>query len=76
MEKNIDFKTVFSLTMFIISGLFWIFTINSIPARVTSLEADVRDLKTQTISNDVKIDTILDDVKFLKGIMVQVNKIQ
>lgn len=76
MDKNIDFKTVFSLTMFIISGLFWIFTINSIPARVTSLEADVRDLKTQTISNDVKIDTILDDVKFLKGIMVQVNKIQ
>lgn len=76
MEKNIDFKTVFSLTMFIISGLFWIFTINSIPARVTSLEADVRELKTQTISNNVKIDTILDDVKFLKGIMVQVNKIQ
>ena len=54
-----------------ITALFWIFTINGLPARVSKLEIEVNELKAQIINSSVKTDIILEDVKFLKQFVLQ-----
>lgn len=63
MDKINKFLPIVTM---LLTGVFWFFTINGIPARVSSLESDVKALKEQMIQNSVKTDIILDDVKFLK----------
>lgn len=51
----------------IITGLFWLFTINGLPARVTVLEETVRVLERKIDKNDIKTDMILDSVKLIQA---------
>lgn len=60
--------TLLSLTMM---GLFWIYTMNGIPARVTALEESVAELKNQLIQNTSKIDIMMEDTKFIKQLLMQ-----
>lgn len=52
------------------TGIFWIFTMNGIPARVTKLETDVETIKTQLSKNDTKTDIMLEDIKFIKQLSI------
>lgn len=63
-------KFIFEYIPLIVTAVFWFFTINGLPARVTALETDVKDLKIQFVRNDEKTNIILEDVKFLKQIAV------
>lgn len=51
----------------IITGLFWLFTINGLPARVAALEETVRVLERKMDKNDIKTDIILDSVKLIQA---------
>ena len=64
MNKNLP-QWVTILTM-ILTGLFWLFTINGLPARVTALEETVRVLERKMDKNDIKTDMILDAVKLIQ----------
>jgi hypothetical protein len=67
-------KLLFEYIPLIVTALFWFFTINGLPARVTALETDVRDLKIQFVRNDEKTNIILEDVKFLKQLALEGSK--
>ncbi|OLA78684.1 MAG: hypothetical protein BHW55_00180 [Candidatus Melainabacteria bacterium 35_41] len=67
-------KLLFEYIPLIVTALFWFFTINGLPARVTALETDVRDLKIQFVRNDEKTNIILEDVKFLKQVALEGSK--
>lgn len=74
--KNIS--AIITILGLIITGLFWIFTMNGIPKRVTHLEnelqkieLDVNTLNQNVNTNDVKINIMLDDIKFIKQVITQ-----
>lgn len=81
MKENSILKyssTIISIIGLVLTGLFWIFTINGIPKRVSHLENEVQkieiDLNTinQNVNaNDVKINIMLDDIKFIKQVITQ-----
>lgn len=65
MTKNIPpWVTLVSL---LATGLFWLFTINGLPVRVTALEESVKVLERKMEKNDVKTDLILDTVKLIQA---------
>ncbi len=79
MKENDILKyspTIISIVGLVLTGLFWIFTINGIPKRVTNLEnhvhkieIDVNTLNQNVNTNDVKINIMLDDIKFIKQVI-------
>lgn len=69
MKKEI-LTTIITIIGLIITGIFWIFTMNGIPQRVDKLEDDVKVLKTEITKNSVKTDIILDDVKTIKQVAI------
>ena len=68
-EKH--FESIVTIVCVVITGIFWIATMNGIPARVTKLELDVNAIKQQLSKNDAKTDIILEDTKFMKQLMLQ-----
>lgn len=64
-------ESLITITAIIMTGIFWIFTMNGIPARVQKLETDVETIKVQLNKNDTKTDIILEDTKFMKQILIQ-----
>lgn len=54
----------------LLTGLFWLFTINGLPARVTALEETVRILERKMDKSDIKTDMILDTVKLIQAHML------
>lgn len=74
MDKKFLIKHVESfvtIAAILVTGVFWIFTINGIPARVQKLETDVEGIKVQLNKNDTKTDIILEDTKFIKQLIIQ-----
>lgn len=64
-------ETFITISAIIITGIFWIFTMNGIPSRVSRLENDVQGIKVQLNKNDTKTDIILEDTKFIKQLIIQ-----
>lgn len=64
-------ESVVTIVCILVTGIFWIFTMNGIPARVTMLESDVQAIKIQLNKNDTKTDIILEDTKFIKQLIIQ-----
>lgn len=64
-------ETIISVCCIVFSALFWFYTINGIPTRVTKLEIDVEAMKSQLAKNDTKTDIILEDTKFIKQLIIQ-----
>lgn len=64
-------ESLVTIAAVLITGIFWIFTMNGIPSRVTKLENDVESIKTQLSKNDTKTDIILEDTKFIKQLIIQ-----
>ena len=50
---------------------FWCFTIYGLPPRVDKLERMVAEHERKMTETDVKVDIILDDVKTIKGFILQ-----
>lgn len=74
MDKRFFIKHIESLitiSAVIVTGIFWIFTMNGIPTRVSKLETDVEGIKVQLNKNDTKTDIILEDTKFIKQLIIQ-----
>lgn len=74
MDKQFLIKHIESfitISAVIITGIFWIFTMNGIPSRVQRLENDVEGIKVQLNKNDTKTDIILEDTKFIKQLIIQ-----
>ncbi len=74
MDKKFFIKHIESfitIAAVIVTGVFWIFTMNGIPARVQKLETDVEGIKVQLNKNDTKTDIILEDTKFIKQLIIQ-----
>lgn len=65
MLKNIP--PWITLASLLATGLFWLFTINGLPVRVTALEESVKVLERKMEKNDVKTDLILDTVKLIQA---------
>lgn len=65
------FTPIITIASFISGAVFWFFTMNGIPPRVTKLEQNYAEIRTQVIKNDTKIDVILEDTKFMKQLMTQ-----
>lgn len=64
-------ETFVTISGLLVTGIFWISTMNGIPARVTTLESDVQAIKVQLNKNDTKTDIILEDTKFIKQLIIQ-----
>lgn len=64
-------ESVVTIVCILVTGIFWIFTMNGIPARVQKLEVDVEGIKVQLNKNDTKTDIILEDTKFIKQLIIQ-----
>ena len=74
MDKKFFIKHIESfitISAVIVTGIFWIFTMNGIPTRVSKLETDVEGIKVQLNKNDTKTDIILEDTKFIKQLIIQ-----
>lgn len=67
--KNI--QSVITIVSLLVTGAFWVFTMNGIPKRVQKLEDEVEEMKVQLNKNDTKIDIILEDTKFIKQLIIQ-----
>lgn len=66
-----NFGNVITILSFIMMGLFWIYTMNGIPARVHALEESVSGIQQQLIQNTSKIDIMMEDTKFIKQLLMQ-----
>lgn len=64
-------ESIVTIVCILVTGIFWIFTMNGIPARVQKLESDVEGIKVQLNKNDTKTDIILEDTKFIKQLIIQ-----
>lgn len=64
-------STILTISSLIITGLFWVYTMNGIPARVVALEESVNGIKNQLIQNTSKIDIMMEDTKFIKQLLMQ-----
>lgn len=53
------------------TAVFWFFTINGLPPRVDKLEEQLKVHESKLTKNDVKLDIMLDDVKTIKNILMQ-----
>lgn len=65
------FESIVTVICIIVTGIFWIATMNGIPTRVTKLENDVSEIRQQLSRNDAKTDIILEDTKFIKQLILQ-----
>lgn len=65
------FETIITIVCVLLAGIFWLATMDSIPTRVTKLEVEVTEIKQQLSKNDTKTDIILEDIKFIKQIILQ-----
>lgn len=82
MCKNIDFirkniQTIITIVSILGMALFWVFTINSTPARieaielrVSNLERDVSDLKTGIAEQNAKLSLIIDSVYQIRNTLM------
>lgn len=64
-------KNLLSVLGLIAAGLFWLFTVNGLPPRVDKLEEQVKLHESKLTRNDVKLDIMLEDVKTIKNILMQ-----
>lgn len=64
-------QSIITIVSLLVTGIFWVFTMNGIPKRVEKLEIAVDEIKVQQIKNDTKVDTILEDTKFIKQLVMQ-----
>lgn len=74
MQKNYflkHFESIVTIVSILVTGIFWISTMNGIPQRVTKLETDVDNIKNQLSKEEVKTDIILEDTKFIKQLIIQ-----
>lgn len=74
MQKNFFLKhieSIVTIVSILVTGVFWIATMNGIPQRVTKLETDVDNIKNQLSKEEVKTDIILEDTKFIKQLIIQ-----
>jgi len=55
----------------VLAVLFWFFTIYGLPPRVDKLEHAVADHDRRLAQSSVKLDTIAEDVKIIKDIMLR-----
>lgn len=62
---------VIALISFIMMGVFWVYTMNGIPARVQALEESVSGIQQQLSQNTSKIDIMMEDTKFIKQLLMQ-----
>lgn len=62
--------TTITIIGLIITGLFWVFTMNGIPKRVDKLESDVKVLETEITKNSLQTGIILEDVKIIKQVAI------
>lgn len=65
------FETIITIVCVLLAGIFWLATMDGIPTRVTKLEVEVTEIKQQLSKNDTKTDIILEDIKFIKQIILQ-----
>ena len=65
------FESIVTIICIVMTGIFWLATMNGIPNRVTKLEAEVSEIKQQLSKNDTKTDIILEDIKFIKQVVIQ-----
>lgn len=82
MCKSLDFiknniQTIITVLSILCMALFWIFTINSTPARieatelrVSNLEKDVSDLKTGIAEQNAKLSLIIDSVYQIRNTLM------
>lgn len=72
-----DIKSIITILGIIGFGLFWIFTINGIPSRVTTLETKVEMLERSIIKNETQTELILNAIyeirNNIQNITLQVN---
>lgn len=64
-------QSIITIVSLLVTGAFWVFTMNGIPKRVHKLEVEVEEMKVQLNKNDTKTDIILEDTKFIKQLVVQ-----
>lgn len=64
-------ESIISVCCIIFSALFWFFTMNGVPSRVTVLEKKVESIETQLAKECTKTDIILEDTKFIKQLIIQ-----
>lgn len=65
------FESIVTIICIVMTGIFWLATMNGIPNRVTKLEAEVSEIKQQLSKNDTKTDIMLEDIKFIKQVVIQ-----
>ena len=65
------FESIITIICIVMTGIFWLATMNGIPNRVTKLEAEVSEIKQQLSKNDTKTDIMLEDIKFIKQVVIQ-----
>ena len=65
------FESIVTVICIIVTGIFWIATMNGIPTRVARLESDVNTIKQQLSRTDTKTDIILEDTKFIKQLILE-----
>lgn len=71
METHFNLKELVYLVSVGLAVGFWFFTIYGLPPRVDKLEKTVEKHEQRLTESSVKIDIILDDVKTIKGFMLQ-----
>ncbi len=64
-------QSIVTIVGLIVTGAFWIFTMDGIPKRVQKLEVEVEEMKVQLNKNDTKTDIILEDTKFINQLIMQ-----
>ena len=70
-------ELVITVCSLFITGLFWIFTISTLPQRITVVEKrvdivenDVKALNKQIMATDTKVDLILSDTNSIKSFIM------
>lgn len=56
---NIDLKTILTIIGIICAGLFWIYTMTSIPQRVQILESKIEVIEKSIVKNETQTELIL-----------------
>lgn len=69
-RKYFDIKTIIYLLTLAGAGLFWVYTMNGIPARVSTLEAKIEMVEKSLIKNETQMQLALNAIYEIRGALL------
>ena len=73
VRKYFDIKTIVYILTIGVAGLFWIYTMNGVPARVSVLETKMEVIEKSIVKNETQMSLVLNAIYEIRGALLGSN---